>query len=463
MTLASGTILDGKWRIESLLGEGGMGFVYAAAHARNGARVAIKMLKPEVAKDEATRARFFHEGYAANRVEHPGVVKILDDGTTPDGLPYLVMERLVGQSLEAIADAHGGVLPFADLVRIVDAWLEVVAIAHHKGIVHRDLKPENVFLCEGGAVKVLDFGIASVREISSQRRLTVAGIPMGTPAFMPREQALAHWDEVDARSDVYALGASIFTLLSGRLVHEARSPAELLVMTSTVPAAPVASVVPGLPAPFASVLDRALQFRREDRWEDAGKMLEAWRLAARLVGSLPAGATIEFDATTRVEPARSNNVPHYSPTLQSTPVQGVPMQPRNASFVPVSSSKKAGKRTTLLAPMIGVGVALGAAALVVVFLRMKPSPATTQSAATIASAKAESTATSTATVAPTTSPLSITPAETSAESSSAEASSAVNTSSKPSTSSRPSLPKATAKPTVRPTATATSKGDPLRW
>src|SRR5688500_13534654 len=108
MTLARGSLLDGKWQIEALLGEGGMGFVYAATHVRNGAKVALKVLKADVAKDEATRTRFFQEGYAANRVQHPGVVRILDDGYTTEGLPYLVMERLVGKSLDALADDDHG-------------------------------------------------------------------------------------------------------------------------------------------------------------------------------------------------------------------------------------------------------------------------------------------------------------------------------------------------------------------
>ncbi len=162
--LTAGEVLDGKWRIEGELGRGGMGSVYAALHVRNQRRVAIKVLHGELAHDPEQRERLHREGFASNRVDHPGVVAILDDGYTAGGASYLVMERLEGQPLDALADQQGGLLSLEQVLDLGARWLDVVAAAHAVGVVHRDLKPENVFLTSAGVLKVLDFGLASVRD-----------------------------------------------------------------------------------------------------------------------------------------------------------------------------------------------------------------------------------------------------------------------------------------------------------
>jgi serine/threonine-protein kinase len=189
------------------------------------------------------------------------------------------MERLEGMSLEAVAERTGGTMSVDDVVRYGCAALEIVAAAHAKGIVHRDLKPENLFVCKDGAVKVLDFGIARVKEVVSQTRLTTTGVPMGTPAYMPAEQALARWDEVDARSDVWSLGASFFSLLTGEIVHIGTTVPELIVAVSTTDARPVRSLAPHVPPAIGAVIDRALRRHRVERFADASEMLSALRAA----------------------------------------------------------------------------------------------------------------------------------------------------------------------------------------
>ncbi len=279
MPVERGAILGEKWQIEGELGQGGMGAVLAATHVRNGLRVAIKLLHRDLAGDPELRERLRREAEVANRVGHPGIVMVLDDGVTDDGVPFLVLERLDGESLDLTAERRGGTLPPDEVLDLGERWLEIMAQAHAKGVVHRDLKPENVFVCHDGALKVIDFGIAHSLGEGVGARLTAAGVAMGTPAFMPPEQALGHWQEVDARSDVFALGASLFTLLTGRLLHEARTSAELLVRACTQAAPPVRVRAPSLPSGLASVLDRALAFRAADRFRDAGEMLAAWRCA----------------------------------------------------------------------------------------------------------------------------------------------------------------------------------------
>jgi len=258
--------------IEEFLGAGGMGAVYAARRS-DGVRVAVKILHPEEAAHEDTRARFLREGYVANHVGHPGIARVLDDGTGEDGAAFLVMELLDGQSVEQRRQRHEP-LTVAEIVGIAVVVLEVLEAAHEKGIVHRDIKPDNVFLTRDGAVKVLDFGIARVNDGS--RTSTTTGTAMGTPAFMPKEQALGLVREIDGRTDVWAIGALMYRLLTGRFVHDgAETGAQMLVFAATRPACPIGLLSPGLSAGLGAVVDRALAFEKEDRWPDASSMRRA--------------------------------------------------------------------------------------------------------------------------------------------------------------------------------------------
>jgi serine/threonine-protein kinase len=274
-----GQVLLEKWRLEVLLGVGGMAAVYAATH-RNGSRVAIKILHAELSISPDVRARFLREGYAANSVGHDGVVRVSDDDVAEDGAAFLVMELLDGETLEERRQRHGGRLSEDEVLSVADQVLDVLVAAHAKGIVHRDLKPENIFLTRDGRVKVLDFGIARLRELSSTAsKTTRSGASMGTPHYMPPEQARGRWDEVDARSDLWAVGATMYELLSGQLVHDGETSNEALLAAMTNHAPPLVSVAPKIAASVCYVVDKALGFERERRWQDAAKMQEAVRHA----------------------------------------------------------------------------------------------------------------------------------------------------------------------------------------
>ncbi|MEJ7734030.1 MAG: protein kinase [Polyangiaceae bacterium] len=272
-TARIGAVLRGKWRLEALLGEGGMADVYAATH-RNGMRGAVKVLRPEGAGDGESLRRFLLEGYVANRVDHPGAVKVLDDDVTDDGCAFLVMELLDGESLKARSERHGSRLPVHEVVAAGIEILDVLVTAHQRGVVHRDIKPANVFVTSTGRVKLLDFGIARVREPSSLS-MTRTGSLLGTPAFMAPEQALAKWSRVDGRSDVFAVGATLWTLLAGQLVHDADTITDLLIAASTQRARRLRTVVPEVDAELADIVDRALEFDPEARWQDATSMCVA--------------------------------------------------------------------------------------------------------------------------------------------------------------------------------------------
>jgi serine/threonine protein kinase len=278
-------VLKDKWRIDSFLGEGGVAAVYAATH-RNGKRVAVKVLHPHLASIPEVRDRFLREGYLANRVDHPGAVGVLDDDVTDDGLVFFVMDLLDGESLEKRL-AREGSLPLADVLGITAKLLDVLAAAHAKGIVHRDIKPENIFLLRDGSQRLLDFGIARLHEQAVTKNATQTGAAMGTPSYMPPEQARGHWDRVDGRSDLWAVGATMFTLLTGRCVHEGATINETLLLAMVAPAPVLASVWPAAPAPIAALVDRALASAMDERWPDAVTMLQAVYAASAALASMP--------------------------------------------------------------------------------------------------------------------------------------------------------------------------------
>jgi serine/threonine-protein kinase len=292
-----GQLLGEKWRLTGRLGEGGMGAVYVARHERNGKRVAIKVLHGLDPVDADALARFHREGYIANLIDSPHVVSVLDDDFTPEGTPYLVMELLEGDNLDERAVAAGGVLPPEDVVRWADTLLEVLASAHALGIVHRDLKPSNLFVNTRGVLKVLDFGLATLRGGGGGgRRITTDQTPtMGTLGFMPPEQARGEWDRVDARSDLWAVGATMFSLLAGQDVHEAANLAQLYMLTMTEPPRTLRSVAPRLPEALAEVVDRALRFEPTDRFATASEMRAALRRAARSAGLVRGSSDSAFE------------------------------------------------------------------------------------------------------------------------------------------------------------------------
>ena len=227
--LRLGQVLRGKYRLDRVLGVGGMAVVYKAIH-RNQAEFAIKMLHPELSLSEDIRNRFLREGYAANSVKHPGVVRIVDDDVAEDGAAFLVMDLLDGLACDRLAPSEGERVPIDVACAIALQLLDVLAAAHAQGIIHRDIKPANLFVLRDGTVTVLDFGIARVRDtMGSGAHATGTGMLLGTPAFMAPEQAIGKASDIDVRADIWAVGATIFGLASGLNVHDAETAPQLLV------------------------------------------------------------------------------------------------------------------------------------------------------------------------------------------------------------------------------------------
>ena len=314
-----GTVVNGKWQIDARIGSGGMATVYSATH-RNGHRAALKMLHMQLSRDANTRARFLREGYVGNAVGHDGVVKVQDDGVTEDGCAFLVLDLLEGDTIEARRMRQGGSLPTDEVLEIADQALDALAAAHEKGIVHCDLKPDNVFLCNDGRVKLLDFGLARMKDLQSHgAEATKTGMTIGTPEFMPPEQAQGKRDEVDARSDVWGLGATLFTAITGKYVHDANTLHEQLVASATMRPRSIRELSPHVPAAVAVVIDRALELEKQHRWESAREMQRAFR-AARA----PRSESDRFVAESLTLPAasmRGSQIPPSAPKTAPSAVQ----------------------------------------------------------------------------------------------------------------------------------------------
>lgn len=264
-----------KWTLDSLIDIGGMAAVYRATH-RNGNRVAVKVLHPQYAEMAEVRERFMREGYVANKVGHPAAVTVLDDDELDDGTPFIVMELLEGYSLEALI-AHKQVLSPAEALYVADRVLDVLGKAHQASIIHRDIKPGNVFLTSDGQVKVLDFGLARALDGPASFNLTRTGTVLGTAGYMSPEQARGKREQIDHRTDIFAVGGFLFRALTGRPVHTAKTPMDRMLQAMSEPAPSLASVTANAPPDLVELVDKALAFHKEARWPDAGSMQQALR------------------------------------------------------------------------------------------------------------------------------------------------------------------------------------------
>ncbi|AKT37051.1 serine/threonine-protein kinase [Chondromyces crocatus] len=270
-----GRLLHGRYRILDVIAKGGMGMVYDAIHVGLRRRVAIKTLRTQYAHSKTAIARFHKEAALAGRFGHLNIVEVYDLGTLEDGTPYLVMERLEGETVtERLARERQ--VPVTLAVDITAQVLSALVVTHAEGILHRDLKPDNLCLVGGErgplTVKVLDFGVAeAVNEASNSGTApTIAG----TPAFMAPEQAQGVRD-LDVRADIYSVGMILYVMLTGQLPYKAHSPAALLTEIQRVKMIRPRMLRPDIPPSLDAVAMTAVALNREDRFADASAMLDA--------------------------------------------------------------------------------------------------------------------------------------------------------------------------------------------
>jgi serine/threonine protein kinase len=347
-------VLRGKYRLDAILGVGGMAVVYRATHTRNEKEVAIKMLLPEHSSNDEIGRRFRDEGRFANKVRHPGAVSINDDDVSEDGAAYLVLELLHGVACDELCSRCGERLPVDAACAVGWQALDVLRAAHDRGVIHRDVKPANLFVLADGTVKVLDFGIACLREsVTTGAHTTKTGIQVGTPAFMAPEQAGTGMG-VDGRADIWGVGATLFALLTGSDVSR--------------PARSLGEVAPEMPGPLVDVVDRALQFDPAHRWPSAAAMQSALAEASpRWASAASARAVLASLLQSLGAPARPGEASNRGGP--SGPLAGMPRWPAlpalaKASRVANSVSPTVHSRrpalprwSRLRLPSIGIGAA----------------------------------------------------------------------------------------------------------
>jgi serine/threonine-protein kinase len=273
----TGALLDGRYRIVRLLGEGGMGSVYLASHVGLGRDVAIKFLHAELVSRDEVVGRFYREAQAAAAIRHKNIIEVFDVGVSPQGEPFLVMEYLEGESLAGLLKRVGP-LNLGAACAVMEPVLQALHAAHRKGIIHRDLKPDNIFLAyqqgEPPVVKIIDFGISKFAQGEFDKWRTKTGSVMGTPAYMSPEQARGSAG-LDHRTDIYSMGTILFEMLTGALPFAGSNFAEYLsAMLIDDPRAPQ-SVCAGFPAEAEPLVRKALAKNPDQRFQNAAEMLEA--------------------------------------------------------------------------------------------------------------------------------------------------------------------------------------------
>jgi len=363
--IGPGDVLGGKYRVERVIGSGGMGVVLAAHHLQLDERVALKLLRPEAVSDADAVARFVREARAAVKIKSEHVARVTDVGQLDGGVPYMVMEYLEGRDLATWLEESGPLSP-EQVVEFVLQACEAMAEAHGLGVVHRDLKPSNLFCirrADGRAsVKVLDFGISKLSGPRADPRVTRTDTVVGSPAYMSPEQMQAS-RKIDARTDIWSLGVVLYQLLSGRLPFEGEAATDLAIKIATSTPPPLRSLAPEVPAGLEQVVLRCLEKDRAHRFQNVGELARA----LEPYGPARARASVERVLAT-VEAAASR--PLASPEVAAPPPGLLP----GAPTITMATWGQTGTLATKRARNALVGVGLVATLAVGILLVARPRP-----------------------------------------------------------------------------------------
>ncbi len=364
-----GDILAGKYRVERVLGVGGMGVVVAAHHLQLDEKVALKFLLPEALANAEAVARFAREARAAVKIKSEHVARVSDVGTLQNGAPYMVMEYLEGGDLAAWLEQRGA-LPVEQAVEFVLQASVAVADAHALGIVHRDLKPANLFCVRRSdgqlSIKVLDFGISKMNELggAAPGSMTRTSALMGSPLYMSPEQMRSSKD-VDRQTDIWALGVILFELMTGRPAFDADTVTELAIKVASEPTPPIRSFRPDVPIELEAIVAKCLEKDRRNRYRNVAE------LALALLPFAPKRAKASVERISGIIQssglsASALEVP-VSPTGGGTQVSGATMPPvgRTTAGLP-------GRKMAVVGGTLGAVAVLAAIASAVLFWRARP-------------------------------------------------------------------------------------------
>jgi len=325
-----GKTIGAKYLVKSVIGEGGMGTVFEAEHRALGRTVAVKVLHPLQAKRPVAVKRFHQEARAAGAIGHPNICEVYDLGTLDDGSPYLVMERLRGETLADRIQREGG-LPFGDVIDGMTEVLSALTAAHEKGIVHRDIKPENVFLTKRSGVapiaKLLDFGVSKILAMSGhdeELALTRTGMVMGTPFYMSPEQARGDRD-LDARVDIYGCGVMMYEMLTGRRPFRASNYNALLVQILSAQPAPARELRGDLPVGFDRVMQKSMRRARDERYQSAAEFQKDLAMLKNQLAGAPAMPELARQAFPR----------NFTPRRAAPSTGSIPTSKRLRGIVPL--------------------------------------------------------------------------------------------------------------------------------
>jgi serine/threonine protein kinase len=373
--METGQTIAGKYRLNRLLGTGGMASVWSATNVFTEREFAIKFMLPQVARTPEAARRFLLEAKVSARINHPNIIEVIDVGQAEDSSLFLVMELLTGSSLDVAVRRRTPSMPVSEFMRFMRDVAEALAAAHRSGVIHRDLKPTNIFLHtdrDGRYVpKILDFGVSKILEEENNTALTVVGTVLGSPLYMSPEQAMGA-EGIDGRTDVFAFGAILFEALSGQRAFDGPNFNALIVTIATSEPKRIDDVAPHLPEPLRSLVRQCLVTNKANRLESFDRIVEQLdamipdlaKSELRLAQPHRAETPSEADMATNAIGPPSDRPPPQSvhpPSMHPAPAS----MPTSNSGIAAPSYDAAGPSRRTVAITAGM---LGAAAVILVLV-----------------------------------------------------------------------------------------------